>query len=66
VTNLSDIKRIAPSRNFGVALRKDGKIVAWGSNNYANLGHMPGAAPDTTCTDTEPCTLTPTVIAGLP
>jgi len=43
VSGLMDIRAVAAGSNFSLALRKDGKVLAWGSNSKGQLG-LPGIA----------------------
>jgi alpha-tubulin suppressor-like RCC1 family protein len=43
VSDLMGIRAVAAGSNFSLALRKDGKVLAWGSNSKGQLG-LPGIA----------------------
>jgi alpha-tubulin suppressor-like RCC1 family protein len=62
-------KAVAAGAGFTVALLTDGTVVAWGTNDYAELGHMPKMGGDLTCTiggGMTPCGPTPVRVMGLP
>jgi alpha-tubulin suppressor-like RCC1 family protein len=52
--------------NNGLALLKNGEVMAWGSNEYGQLGDGRTTGPETCFTwTTEPCSLTPVAVSGL-
>jgi alpha-tubulin suppressor-like RCC1 family protein len=57
VPNLTGFAELAAGEMFFVARKLDGTVVAWGRNDFAQLGHAPSAAGDLSCSgrDTAPC-----------
>jgi alpha-tubulin suppressor-like RCC1 family protein len=68
-TSLAQTIQIEMSRSAGVALKKDGTVLVWGNNTFAQLGHAPSTAPDVACgtaTYPHPCVTTAIPMTGLP
>jgi alpha-tubulin suppressor-like RCC1 family protein len=65
VPNLAGVTVIAaagvPSNEHTCALKTDGTVLCWGSNQYGELG----AASKDTCGDNKPCSTTPLVVQGI-
>ncbi len=61
LVGLSRISIVGGAQN-GVGLKKDGTVVAWGVNNYGQLGHSPMTAPDIDCGSGVACNPTPTAV----
>jgi hypothetical protein len=62
------IVELAGGANFACALRADGTVWCWGSNQYGELGHPPGANDDVQCNVHNvdggvPCQPVPTQVA---
>jgi alpha-tubulin suppressor-like RCC1 family protein len=64
LTMLKDVAQLSFKYKAGLALKKDGSVVAWGQNEYAQLGHLPNAAGagDQTC-GADVCHPLPTPVA---
>jgi alpha-tubulin suppressor-like RCC1 family protein len=71
LTGLNAFRTLAAGAWFGVGVKQDGSVLAWGRNTHAQLGHLPGTSNDTTCTgpaqqgftpDTASCNPTPTAV----
>jgi alpha-tubulin suppressor-like RCC1 family protein len=67
------VKTVSVGFTGSLALGTDGKVYAWGYNNYAQLGHAPLTAGDQNACSTGqpddgvgPCNPRPTVVVGLP
>jgi alpha-tubulin suppressor-like RCC1 family protein len=63
VKGLSGVKAIATSYDHSLALLNDGTVVAWGRNQWGELGT--GSTGPNVCGDGWLCNPTPTPIAGL-
>ena len=61
ITNLAGFTQLSEQGgHVGVGLKKDGTVVAWGINNYGQLGHSPGTSPDIAdCGGSIPCNPAP-------
>lgn len=49
IPNLSDVKQVSVRSAYGLALKNDGTIVAWGVNIDGVLGHATGSNGDSLC-----------------
>ena len=72
VPSLQGAVQISARWGAGLALMRDGRVLAWGVNDDAQLGHMPGDGGDVTTCDpvgnpavTPHCNPTPQPVAGL-
>jgi alpha-tubulin suppressor-like RCC1 family protein len=66
---LKDAKQISVGYRTGVALMSNGKVLTWGFNSQAQLGHPANTNKDVQCTDaggTQYCNPTPAELLGLP
>jgi alpha-tubulin suppressor-like RCC1 family protein len=67
IPNLGDVVEVDVGHYFACALKRSGKVLCWGMNDRAQLGHAQSSAPgDTTCplsATTFPCNPTPTEIS---
>jgi alpha-tubulin suppressor-like RCC1 family protein len=63
VSGLSGIRAVSAGQKFGLALRADGTLAAWGSNNVGQLGEGSNTGPET-C-ETGACSTKPATVGGL-
>jgi alpha-tubulin suppressor-like RCC1 family protein len=68
VGGLVNISQISMAHVLGLALTNDGKVLAWGPNDYATLAHLPNAAGsgDGDCGGGGICNPLPKQITNLP
>ena len=64
---LPTVARLSPGYTFALALQTDGKVMAWGANDEAQLAHLPNATSsgDVPC-GSGTCNPTPKAITNLP
>ena len=64
---IANVARVSTGYGFALALTKDGKVMAWGTNNEAELAHLPNAtnSGDQSCNGGV-CNPTPKAITNLP
>ena len=63
VRGLTTAATIDAGRDFSLALRKDGRIVSWGSDFFGQLGD--GGADAPICSSNQPCRQAPVAVVGL-
>src|SRR5688572_29363216 len=55
---------VVAGETFGCALRSDGKVFCWGSNQDGAIGEL-GGTTDDTCDSNVPCRFTPRAVPGI-
>jgi alpha-tubulin suppressor-like RCC1 family protein len=65
VSGLSEVTAIAAGGSHGLALLRNGTVVAWGYNAFGQLGDGTTSGPETSCSDSLPCSRTPVSVSGL-
>jgi alpha-tubulin suppressor-like RCC1 family protein len=66
VSGLSGVKAIAARGDTGLALLSNGTVMAWGSNEFGELGDGTNAGPEFCAADSQlPCSGTPVSVSGL-
>jgi hypothetical protein len=68
VSGLSGVVAIAAGRAFSLAVLKNGSVVAWGNNQYAQLGDGATSGPGTCAGlhgQPEACSTTPVLVRGV-
>ncbi len=63
VSGLSEVTAVAAGTNYGLALLKNGTVMAWGANQYGQLGDGTSTGPET-CEGIA-CSTTPVPVSGL-
>ncbi len=53
VSGLKGTRDLAAGDSFFAAITASGALVAWGRNDFAQLGHAPGTSQDATCAGTQ-------------